>query len=53
MTDVLSVCLLFVSQQVFSSMTSIIRRALFQLLMLQTFENENTVVVDNGEEVCI
>ena len=37
--------------QVFSKMTSNIRFALFQVLMVMTVENENTVVVENGEDV--
>lgn len=40
------------SPQAFSNMTSNIRQALFQVLMLQTFENEGSIVIDNGEEVC-
>ncbi|XP_064404349.1 rap guanine nucleotide exchange factor 6-like isoform X2 [Halichondria panicea] len=35
----------------FTNMTSNIRQALFQILMLQTFENEGSIVIDNGEEV--
>ena len=37
--------------QVFSNMTSNIRKALFKALMAQSIENENAVVIDNGEEV--
>ncbi len=37
--------------QAFTNMTSNIRQALFQILMLQTFENEGSIVIDNGEEV--
>lgn len=37
--------------QVFSNMTSNIRKALFKSLMAQSIENENAVVIDNGEEV--
>ena len=32
-------------------MTSNIRKALFKSLMAQSIENENTVIIDNGEEV--
>ena len=32
-------------------MTSNIRKALFKALMAQSIENENTVIIDNGEEV--
>ena len=32
-------------------MTSNIRKALFKSLLVQTIENENTVIIDNGEEV--
>ena len=32
-------------------MTSNIRKALFKSLMAQSIENENAVVIDNGEEV--
>ena len=42
---------LFVGVQVFSNMTSNIRKALFKSLMAQSIENENTVIIDNGEEV--
>ncbi|XP_019851253.1 PREDICTED: rap guanine nucleotide exchange factor 6-like isoform X2 [Amphimedon queenslandica] len=35
----------------FSNMTSNIRRALFQVLLLTTFPEEGSVVVDNGEQV--
>jgi hypothetical protein len=36
---------------VFSNMTSNIRKALFRSLMAQIIENENVVIIDNGEEV--
>lgn len=36
---------------VFSNLTSNIRRALFQVLILQSFDSENSSVIDNGEEV--
>ena len=32
-------------------MTSNIRKALFRSLMAQSIENDNVVVLDNGEEV--
>ena len=32
-------------------MTSNVRRALFHVLMLSTIETDNTVLIDNGEEV--
>ena len=37
--------------QVFSNMTSNIRRALFEVLMVLTFDNENSLVIDNGADV--
>ena len=42
---------MFLHIQVFSNMTSNIRKALFKSLMAQSIENENTVIIDNGEEV--
>jgi hypothetical protein len=36
---------------VFSNMTSNIRKALFRSLMAQIIENENVVIIGNGEEV--
>lgn len=32
-------------------MTSNIRRSLFQLLMILTIDNENTVMIESGDEV--
>ena len=37
--------------QVFSNMTSNIRRALFEVIMVLTFDNENLLVIENGEDV--
>ena len=34
-------------------MTSNIRRALFRVLMVVTMDNENTVVIENGEDVSV
>ena len=42
---------MFLYIQVFSNMTSNVRKALFKSLMAQSIENENTVIIDNGEEV--
>jgi len=39
--------------QAFSNMTSNIRQALFKIVMLQTFDNDNSIVIDNGEEVSV
>ena len=44
-------CIVIFCVQVFSNMTSNIRKALFKALMAQSIENENTVILDNGEEV--
>lgn len=34
-------------------MTSNIRRALFKVLMVVTIDNENTVLIENGEDVSV
>ena len=37
--------------QVFSKFTSNVRRALFKVLQLQHFDEDNSVVIGNGEKV--
>lgn len=39
--------------QAFSNMTANTRRSLFQVLMLNHYDNENSVVVDNGDRVSV
>jgi len=43
----------FAHLQVFSNMTSNIRRALFEVVMVLTFDNENSLVIDNGTDVSV
>ena len=51
----LCVCMMHMcnTTQVFSNMTSNTRRALFKMLMVVTIDNENTVVIENGEDVSV
>lgn len=44
-------CDVFVFRQAFSKLTSAVRRSILKLMVLKTVEEDNTVVINNGEEV--
>ena len=44
-------CDVSVFSQAFSKLTSAVRRSILKLMVLKTVEEDNTVIINNGEEV--